>query len=164
MPRKKSYYLGFADLKELNTDIYYDYYMILNTALNEYNHVLPNETLDIINRYMSAEYFKLVHANRLYLTSDFYKVELMAVNIPNTVLENIYERRFCYQLDLAYDNSIYCHYPHVWIFYDNTFQWSPISPRMYGELLDTFRKENIIDRNQNRFEWYTSQVKRNSSK
>lgn len=159
MPRAITHHIGIADLKRPILDVFYDYKIILYTALNTYPNRFENDYSSILNRFdFNCDLPK--HSNRLYITCDFNVLELMVIDTPVEVLNNLEDNHLIYQ----YNDSPDYRAPHMWIFKDDYLKfWSPISSRFYGEILDTFKKENLVDRTMNRFRLYTSQVPRKKS-
>ena len=170
MPRSKSECLKFAMLKKLESDIFHDYRLMSEYALSTYEDFLSDDMFNYLSNVLSDDSFPNIktqtHANRLYLTCTFKVIELMAVDLHINVLDHLENN-----CDLLYFNVldtypslkpiIPFHYPHIWIFKGSKLHFhSILSPRLYGELLIAFQKENIVDRNKNRFDWITSQIPR----
>lgn len=170
MPRCIPFDFDFAILKKYEPDFYFDYYLMIESIIESYGEQINKDGLDelntILKKFKKYQNNKLQRQNRLYLTYDFTKVELMVVNCHENVLNNLEDKcnLLYYTLLNNYpdmESEFPFHYPHIWIFRNNELYFhTMISANVFGELLDAFHNENLVDRTSNRSEWVTSQIPR----
>ncbi len=161
MPRARtSWTSGIVGLKRDETDIIADHGLICSSLQQSYERYFKPEVNEKLRQYVThSNELKLpiFHNNRVYITTDVYRVSLMMVDLHPAIIEYLKGFFEDYTPDQA--QEFYFLYGNIWIFEgSNLTQWSLLQPQHLANLMAVFSKENLVDYNSSRYSWKTQPV------
>lgn len=164
---------NIANLKILTTDLLHDFryiYKIRTETLE--NSVEESVCYELIQKHKwvsNTNNYPLQYKNRIYILASIDRLMLLVLDMAEPIVENLIDVIDCLEpsrCDLIIQSTYI--FPHIFIFQGKKLAaHALIRPEVHAELMAVFAKENKVDFNGARYDYYTRpkiEARRNKDK